>query len=253
MTQQASAILSNLGRFFSLNDQERSLLLDLEKSRYSMADKTVLWQAQDKVDQLYVIQSGWVCTYRDNLDGERQIIDVFIPGDIVGLRDVTFAKHRTSARMLTRGMVSMFHHRCIVDIADASTALTMALLASIARQEAMLNERMLMTIHRSARSRIMHFILETHTRLNKLHPTSLQQFFLPLTQGMLGEVLGLTVVHVNRTLMSLEREGILVKHRQHIEILDEVRLVEEAGFDDDYLSDEMDGLKEHLGLIMARG
>ena len=87
MSQYASAILSNFGRFCSLNDQEESLLLDLEKSRYNMTEKTVLWQAQDKIDRLYVIQSGWAYTYSDNLDGDRQIIDIFLPGDIVGLRD----------------------------------------------------------------------------------------------------------------------------------------------------------------------
>ncbi|WP_227367935.1 Crp/Fnr family transcriptional regulator [Halomonas sp. M20] len=251
MPQEASAILSNLGRYFSLSDDDRSLLLELEKDRHSMAGKSALWQAGDKVDKLYVIQSGWAYTYRDKFDGQRHIIDVLLPGDIIGLRDLTFATHKTSARMLTRGMVSIFSHKCIVDIIDGSTALTLALLASIARQEAMLNERMLMAIHHSARSRIMHFIIETHIRLNKLNPTDLHQFYLPLTQAMLGEVLGLTIVHINRTLASLERDGILIKHRHHIEILDEQRLIVEAEFDSDYLSDEMDGLKEYLKLTKA--
>lgn len=63
----------------------------------------------------------------------------------------------------------------------------------------MLTERMLMAIHRSSRSRIMHFIVETHIRLNKRYPTDLHQFYLPLTQAMLGEVLGLTIVPCTST------------------------------------------------------
>ncbi|WP_048308770.1 Crp/Fnr family transcriptional regulator [Halomonas sp. PR-M31] len=251
MTQEVSAILSNLGRYLSLSDQDQSFLLGLEKNCHSMVNKSVLWQAADKVEKLYIIQSGWAYTYRDKLDGQRHIIDVLLPGDIVGLRDLTFAKHKTTARMLTRGTVSVFSHKRIVDIIDGSSALTLSLLAAIARQEAMLTERMLMAIHRSARSRIMHFIVETHIRLNKLHTTDFHQFYLPLTQAMLGEVLGLTIVHVNRTLACLERDGILIKHRHHIEILDERRLITETDFDGDYLSDEMDGLAEYLRQMKA--
>lgn len=58
-------------------------------------------------------------------------------------------------------------------------------------------------------------------------------------------------MHINRTLAALERDGILIKHRQHIEILDEGKLVEGADFDGDYLSDELGGLKEYLKLASA--
>jgi CRP-like cAMP-binding protein len=206
----------------------------------------VLWQADEKVENFYIIQKGWAYTYRDNLNGERQIVDVLLPGDIAGLRDLTFARHKTAGCMLTRGAVGVFSHKCIVDLIDASTPLAIALLASISRQETMLTERMLMTIHRSARSRIAHFIVEIHTRLRRSRAIDFHQFFLPLTQAMLGEVLGLTLVHVNRTLAAMERERILIKHRQHIEIIDHAKLLDEAGFDADYLSDDLNGLREYL-------
>jgi len=39
---------------------------------------------------------------------------------------------------------------------------------------------------------------------------------MPLTQELLGDALGLTAVHVNRTMRLLEREGLIARHGQRI-------------------------------------
>lgn len=241
-----SYILSNIGRFFELGDHEKKLLRTLERRYSSVANKSILWYAETRIDQLYVIESGWACTYRDNIDGMRQIQDILIPGDIVGLRDFTFKKHSTEAIMITPGTVSNFPFQAIADIVQASPRLSIAFFASIARQEALLTERMMLNLHRTARSRISHFILETYTRLSRLNSVDLGYFYLPLSQQMLGEILGLTNVHVNRVFMALESEGVLRKHRNFIEIFNEKQLYEMANFNSDYLSDELDGLTEYL-------
>ena len=54
---------------------------------------------------------------------------------------------------------------------------------------------------------------------------------LPLTQEHLGDALGLTPVHVNRTLRALREDGVLAVKRGALSILDPDRLAEEAGFD----------------------
>lgn len=105
---------------------------------------------------------------------------------------------------------------------------------------------MMISIHRSARSRIAHFIIETYTRLNRVRRTDIDSFYLPVSQKDLGEILGLTPVHISRSLTAMERDNVLIKHRQHIQILDSEKLYEEAGFDGSYLSDDMTGLRERL-------
>ncbi len=251
MNREESSILANLGRYYSLGDDDRELLLDLEQKSYAASDKETLWRAGARVDKLYTIKSGWACTFRHNFDGLRQVVDILLPGDIIGLRDFTFKRHLSEARMITRGTVCAFPYHKIIDIIETSTPLTIALFSSIARQEAILTERMLNTIHRSARSRIAHFVLETYTRLNKVRATELENFFLPISQQMLGEILGISYVHINRSLMAMERDNLLKKHRRHIEVIDQAKLFEEADFDDEYLSDDLNGLREYLKLSVS--
>ncbi|MBZ9559616.1 MULTISPECIES: Crp/Fnr family transcriptional regulator [Modicisalibacter] len=242
MPRIQSCILANLNHYFRLGDDDQRLLRDLEKDPAQMRSGQPLWTADSPVDQLYIIQSGWAYSFRDNPDGGRQVVDILLPGDVAGLRELTFATHISEARMITEGVVYPFPHHRILDIMENSTPLSMALLAAFARQEAILTERLLLISQRSARARIAHFIIETHTRLNRVQPTDLSGFYLPLSQKLLGELLGLTSVHVSRSLSDMTRDGLLTKARHHIEVHDRDRLFEEADFDDRYLSSAMSGL-----------
>lgn len=244
-----SCILANLNHYVRLEDDDQCLLNDLEKHPVRMRNGQPLWAANDHVDQLYTIRSGWAYTFRDNLDGMRQVVDVLLPGDVAGLRDLTFATHVSEARMITEGVVCPFPHHKIVDIMESSTPLAMALLASFARQESILTERLLLIAQRSARSRIAHFIIETQIRLNRVQPTALGDFFMPLSQKLLGEVLGLTSVHVCRSLNDMERDGVLTKERRHVRVHDRDKLFEEADFDGRYLSEEVNGLRARVDNI----
>ncbi|WP_136068614.1 Crp/Fnr family transcriptional regulator [Modicisalibacter radicis] len=246
MLRNESCILANLNQFFPLGENEQQLLKELEKTPHRVTEKQVLWAAGDKVDQLYTLKSGWAYTCRDNLDGARQVVDIVLPGDVLGLRELTFATHLSQAQMITEGVICPFPNHKIIDIIEASTPLTVALLASLSRQESILTERMLMSIHRSARSRIAHFIVETYTRLNRVRSIDFDSFYLPISQKVLGEILGLTSVHISRSLTSMERERVLIKHRDHIQVLDREKLYEEADFDGSYISDNMNGLRERL-------
>ncbi|MDT8878164.1 Crp/Fnr family transcriptional regulator [Halomonas saccharevitans] len=235
-----------MSRYFALRDDDCRLLEQLERCSVPVGKDRVLWPLGARVQDLFILQSGWACTVRDTCAGERQIIELLLPGDIVGLREFTFRQHGSEARMISEGSVSTFTHQHIVDLVAASTSLAMALFATIGRQEALLTERMLVTLHRSARVQVSHFVLETYLRLSKLQSVDPGHMPFPVSQRLLGQILGLSPVHINRTLTALERDGVLEKHRAHIVIHDPARLRAEADFDDDYLSDRVDGLSTRL-------
>lgn len=235
-----------MSRYFALHEDDCSLLEQLERHTRPAGKDRVLWLLGALVQDLFVLQSGWACTIRDTCDGDRQIIELLLPGDIIGLREFTFHRHGSEARMISSGTVSPFTHRHIVDLVAASTPLAVALFATIGRQEALLTERMLVTLHRPARVQVSHFVLETFLRLCKVHPVDPGWMPFPVSQRLLGQILGLSPVHINRILTALERDGVLEKHRAHVVIHDPRRLHDEADFDDDYLSDRVDGLSERL-------
>ncbi|MCG6657110.1 winged helix-turn-helix domain-containing protein [Halomonas campisalis] len=92
-------------------------------------------------------------------------------------------------------------------------------------------------------------MVETYLRLEKLKTVDLASFEFPVSQRLLGQILGLSPVHINRTLKELEQDRVLKKHRSHLEVYDPPRMIEEAEFDAEYLNDELSGLKARLARL----
>jgi CRP-like cAMP-binding protein len=88
---------------------------------------------------------------------------------------------------------------------------------------------------RSAISRMAHLFCELHVRLGIVGKTRGNSFDFPLTQRELAECLGLTVVHVNRTLQALRRKALVEAENRSITILDKPGLRAIAEFDPSYL------------------
>lgn len=88
---------------------------------------------------------------------------------------------------------------------------------------------------RNALARLAHLLCELNHRITRIAGEPLAGLELPLTQEQLADLLGLTPVHVNRTIKTLEREGAVkrVSRRLTIGNLDTLQHI--AGFNDLYL------------------
>jgi len=88
---------------------------------------------------------------------------------------------------------------------------------------------------RSAISRMAHLFCELYVRLSIVGQTERDGYAFPLTQRELSECLGLTTVHVNRTVQELRRRGLVELQNRHLTILDRPALEAVAEFDPTYL------------------
>ena len=93
---------------------------------------------------------------------------------------------------------------------------------------------------RDARARIAHILCEFAVRLESRGLTTDHGFELPMTQEQLADATGLTSVHVNRVLKSLEAEGLISRKRRQIHFSDWRALQDAGDFSRRYLhiSDE---------------
>lgn len=88
---------------------------------------------------------------------------------------------------------------------------------------------------RSSLERVAHLICELYLRVRNIGLTYDTQFALPLSQLVLADALGMTPVHINRVLKELRLSGAMHLKRGFVIILDPVKLVQIAGFDENYL------------------
>nr|WP_299243705.1 Crp/Fnr family transcriptional regulator [uncultured Halomonas sp.] len=194
-----------------------------------------LWQEGENANSLFVLRSGWACSVHYHKEGSRQLLEIYLPGDVLGLCQIASGNHRTNAVMLTDGWICELPHSSLPALFDDSPNTAALLFAIINQRQAMLAERQVIMMHRSARQRLAHFICECHTRLLEIGESYQGEFLLPLTQQDLADALGMSAVHVSRTFSQLAAEGLVQRHLFQLIILDATRLREIAAFDERYL------------------
>jgi len=158
-----------------------------------------------------VILSGWAGRQRFLPSGRRQIFEFLLPGDLIGLC------HRPHARaMATTVALSPLETADAGPLRDAiegrhapRTGLARAVELGGAEEEARLLDHIVRLGRLSALERVAHLLLELHDRLRRVGLAVDWRFQLPLTQETLADAVGLSLVHLNRTLGELRRERLI--------------------------------------------
>ena len=120
------------------------------------------------------------------------------------------------------------------EAASASPALQADMAAAERRRRAVMEERLVSLGQRNARARLAHLLCEVAYRTGLGTPNTSLTW--PLTQADVGDVLGLSHVHVNRTLKTLRHDGKLTLSPGRLRLLDFGGLASIAGFSPDYLN-----------------
>lgn len=239
MNPQDSCIIRHFRHYCELSSADKSLLHELEKSPTEVCAGQALWQEHDKASEFCTISRGWAFSYRDFSDGSRQILEVFLPGDIVGLREFAFSQRLTGVMMIDDGIVCHFPHRRLSEIIHQSSKLTTVLFAIASRHQALLTERLVSLARRSAHEKLAHFLYEMYLRLLQTGVIDDGHFRLPLSQEQIADALGLSTVHVSRTFSAFREEGLVLRERHKITLLDSDALARVAEFDSRYLHDSV--------------
>lgn len=172
--------------------------------------------------QLRYLVSGWAARVRWLPDGRRQIFNLVVPGESigVGLRRSPLAFATTVALTPVDLLDAAPVQRAIQGNDPAWSELRDAIKAASSYDECYVLNQILRLGRLTAYERVCHLLLELHDRLAISGLTQGAQFALPLTQEVLADVTGLSVVHVNRTLQQLRRERLLEIHAGRAHLLD---------------------------------
>jgi CRP-like cAMP-binding protein len=170
----------------------------------SIARNTDIYSEGDAIGDILFLREGWAYRYRLLGDGRRQVVNFLVPGDLVGPFTPTAKQF---AATLTGSSVCRVSRRDLADATRECPAFSAAVEALIAAEFDLLAERTVSLGRRNAKERLAHFLLELLDRLDRVGLVTDNSFEFPLTQEMTGDALGLSVVHVNRTLRALREAG----------------------------------------------
>jgi CRP-like cAMP-binding protein len=185
----------------------------------------------------YLNHDGWLFRYKILHNGNRQIVDFILPGQIFALQACFFKASLYSIAAVTAASVSALPLEVIDDVFDQNPQFAKALFWSAVREAAIVGEHLIDTARRSAYERVSHLLLELFVRLKSAGQSDEHSFTMPLTQELIGDAVGLTAVHVNRTLRALREDHLIEINNRCVTILDFDALSLLCDFDRSYLGE----------------
>lgn len=194
----------------------------------------------DESHAIYVVMEGWVSISKSMPEGQTQIIDFGLPGDFFDLTSVDGATVAIGLETVTAATIAAVPvaewqalERVVPQLAQVNQIEAAAIRSRIA-------ERMLRLGRGKAEERLAYAFLELGIRTGAFHDDKIDCYYMPITQQQIGEFMGLTAVHVCRTLRRMARQG-FVSTADHIDlcICDKAALEDLAGITAETLAHEI--------------
>ena len=171
--------------------------------------RALILRAGEAVDRVCAIREGWAFSFRVMSDGRRQIVAFHLAGDILGVECLLGVPPALSVQAITPVSICSYPSsevpRLLRSYPEVQAHVLQVLVADRLERE----ERILTLGARLAIQSFACFVLDLYDRLSKRNLQSVEGFSCPLTQEMVADALGMTKVHVSRTLATLRRQGVL--------------------------------------------
>jgi CRP-like cAMP-binding protein len=239
MTRHTGNILDLMVRkldvWHPLAEQDRRAILDLPHTvRELDPNQFIIWDG-DRPQHACLLVSGFAFRHKLAGSGSRQILSIHMKGDLVDLQNSLLGVADHNVQMITAGTIAVIPVQAIRDIAFRHPAVGMAMWYETLVEGSIFREWILNVGRRDAFTAIAHLLCEFALRMELAEVGNSGSYELPLTQDQLADAVGLTSVHVNRTLMRLEKEGHIRRSKRIIEIDDWQNLAKVADFQPRYL------------------
>jgi CRP-like cAMP-binding protein len=226
----SSPIVRRLASLAGLSEAEQAALsqLGVHRERHQPGDE--LQAEGDLARRPRFVLSGWCYSQRLLADGRRQIFRFAVPGDGIGV--YPSAPPPALHTVVAATAVETVDAEPILAMVRAEQApgLLRALAAAARVDETRQLDQVVRLGRQTAYERVAHFLLELHERLTVVGVGDRHRFPLPLTQELLADTLGLSIVHVNRTLQQLRRDGLIELRSGVAALLDRDMLVSIADY-----------------------
>ena len=218
-----------------LDNASRQAILTLPFSlRRLERDKYLLHEGELPTSCTFIL-SGMTYRHKLTTGGERQIVGIDVPGDMISTAYMFLNETDHNIQALISTTVADFPLRRLQQLAFEHPEIGRALWVETLVGSSIAREWIMNAGRREAQQAVAHLLCELALRLACVERGKTRTYDLPMTQNQLGDVLGMSLVHVNRTLMALTDMGFIERSRRKVCIRDFEALQEVAGFSARYL------------------
>ena len=232
-------MLRKLEQSVRLDARDRAAVLALPHTLRVLEAGKYIVREGDPTDTVCLLRTGFAYRHKIVGDGERQIVSVQMAGDMVDLHNALLGIADHNVQALTRAEIAMIPQAAILELAAAHPSVGRAMWLDTLVDGSIYREWIANVGRRDAKTRTAHVLCELAIRQEAAGLGDRGHYQLPMTQEQLADVLGLTPVHVNRTLKALEESGLIGRDKRSVTVADWDKLSRAGDFSSSYL---------HLGL-----
>lgn len=231
----ASPLILRLDRSGVLKPEDHDVLAGLCAKPREVEANTVLIGQGDCPAGVHIVLEGFVYRYKILREGQRQIIGIMAPGDLCDLQSVILGRSDHFITTLTDSTLVTVDQDTVDDLTLSRSRIARALWWSTLVDESILREWLANMGQRSAGRWLAHFLCELLVRLQVVGRAEADSCEVPLTQEQLGDILGISSVHVNRVLKELRDANLLEFRNRRFSVPNLGRLHAFCDFDPSYL------------------
>ncbi|MBZ5485932.1 Crp/Fnr family transcriptional regulator [Halomonas aquamarina] len=226
---------SVLGLYGELSAESLKSLNEVRKKTVELKRNQKMFSLCDGRADVFIVKEGWASLCHASDKRGQDICNVFMPGDIIGLRESFFENHDIIILALTNCVLEKVSVEHVHELFKNDVSVRRAVMSYIMVNDNITIERLRSCTHHRSEERVAHFLLEIYTRFcfKGLLKTNIYSF--PITQDVVGELLGITSVHVSRCMTALEQKKFIRKTRSSIKLLKPEEMAKSTGFDGDFI------------------
>jgi CRP-like cAMP-binding protein len=231
----SNPLIRKLDHLIVLSNEEKNVLMSAcSITKQLPADEDIVRDGDEPSDCNLLLE-GMVFRYKVVADGRRQIMSFQTPGDIFDAQSFILERMDHNIGTLLPCRIALIPHRTMLEITQAYPRIARGLWKDTLVDAAIFREWMTSIGRRSSYARVAHLMCEVYTKLHVVGLTRDGQIDWPITQEEIGDALGMSSVHVNRTLQELRSSGLITLDRKTLTIHDWEGLQAAGQFDPAYL------------------
>ena len=215
--------------FIPMTDEELAYMRNFKAGELTIDTGTTVLMEGSNSPQLFTVLSGMGTRYKTLEDGKRQVINFLFPGDFIGLQAGIMGEMKHSVEASSPMVLCVFNRSDLWNMFKAHPGRAYDLTWIAAVEEHFLGETLVALGQRSAGQRIAWALLRIHHRLRAVGLEKAGAVPLAFRQQDLADALGLSLVHTNKTLMQLRRDGLAEWTDGRLTIHDRTKLADYAG------------------------
>ena len=207
-----------------LSASEREAVAGLAGAPYGVPRGHSIAQEGVATTGFFRLLSGWAAASHVLPNGSRQIMKIHLPGDALGTPSIAMKRTTESLVAITDVVVAKVTLADFGRLFEAHPRIAARFMLSIQQERIALMDRLIAIGRTSAEARVAGFLLDLSERLAPLGLVEEDGFDVWVTQEQIGDVLGLTAVHVNRMVASLIQRGLVERNGRRYRLPDPQQL-----------------------------